>query len=420
METMRVLCGVGDHPPVATFHYGPDCLNALDQIEGGSIDLVLLKLPPYAAAENPDCDVAWKDRRHSVLSREPHPDIFIKHVVEVVISAMRCVHPTGQMFITICDSSYIGDDEYDANIVARLTNRQKGQAFNVPAFLLTALDPLYCVRPLPVYKRNPPPPSTHKKTLVSAISWMLQVSHVPYPFLDPVNGLVPTVAGKPAGNKNGRRVQPAARGTSQLIHSVPQPVLRPERILRDVDISRLSALDEIREYVHVRNAEGQLKGDDFFLLEVDGYENIHPIAYHGRTTAERVSDVVNLPKAMTELMVHTFTSEKGVCPVCRHPWVRTLKHREWHPSCPARRDCGPTTPVRPKVLDIFSGGASVGRSAVSLGRDYIGIDFDEGELLGACCNVQGGGLGRPLNASAIARERHRGLGDIGAIFGGDE
>ena len=63
------------------------------------------------------------------------------------------------------------------------------------------------------------------------------------------------------------------------------------------------------------------------------------------------------------------TSAHGVCPECLAPWKRSGNC--WEPTC----KCGRPDTIAARVLDPFSGTATTGQVAFSLGRDYIGLDL---------------------------------------------
>lgn len=107
------------------------------------------------------------------------------------------------------------------------------------------------------------------------------------------------------------------------------------------------------------------------------------------------------------------TSARGCCPLCLAPWVRVTEnvptgkkqktgsnwdtgegahgsfHRNGRETKPADQDvmasktigwspsctCPPHDPIACRVLDPFSGSATTGQVAFSLGRDYIGLDL---------------------------------------------
>lgn len=65
------------------------------------------------------------------------------------------------------------------------------------------------------------------------------------------------------------------------------------------------------------------------------------------------------------------TSEKGCCPTCGAPWVRT-EDKAWSKNCA----CTFAEPVPCRVLDPFHGSGTTGAVAEFLGRHYTGIELN--------------------------------------------
>jgi DNA modification methylase len=109
--------------------------------------------------------------------------------------------------------------------------------------------------------------------------------------------------------------------------------------------------------------------------------NVNPRPYPGAHFAVWPSELV-------ELMILAGTSAKGSCPQCGAPWRRDSKGIEtvdWQPIC----DCGDHQVARSLVLDPFSGSGTTGMVALRLGRDYIGVDLNANYLPLACARIQG-------------------------------
>ncbi len=120
------------------------------------------------------------------------------------------------------------------------------------------------------------------------------------------------------------------------------------------------------------------------------------------------SHFATFPPALAERCIKAGTSERGCCPACGAPWVRSVnvtydnpgnrttngprsianhdisagfavrleKRTEttgFRPSC----DCPPADPVPRTVLDCFSGAGTTGLVADRLGRDAILIELNE-------------------------------------------
>ena len=140
--------------------------------------------------------------------------------------------------------------------------------------------------------------------------------------------------------------------------------------------------------------------------------NINPQAYKGAHFA-------CWPPALAEIMIKAGTGEKGCCSGCGQP-LRRVVDREtcrdlaetrempktplnvvragWRQQQPSGQSttkgwertcsCSDTETSRCVVLDPFSGSATTGKVALSLGRDYIGIDLNASYLELAVARIQ--------------------------------
>lgn len=135
------------------------------------------------------------------------------------------------------------------------------------------------------------------------------------------------------------------------------------------------------------------------------------------------------PPGLVEPMVKASTSEKGYCSVCGNPWYRTVTlgdrgdwrsdHLEsvdadWVASSeedafkPRKRvigdweiDCDHGgNPVPGIVLDPFSGSATTGEVAMSLGRSYVGLDLNPDYLEVAQQRITGLKAGRKKDTTS--------------------
>jgi DNA modification methylase len=92
------------------------------------------------------------------------------------------------------------------------------------------------------------------------------------------------------------------------------------------------------------------------------------------------------PPELPARCIRAGTSEKGACPKCRAPWKRVVERPleveegdeplsvtiGWAPTC----KCDAGDPVPCLVLDPFMGSGTTGAEALSLGRDYLGIEVN--------------------------------------------
>ena len=126
------------------------------------------------------------------------------------------------------------------------------------------------------------------------------------------------------------------------------------------------------------------------------------------TTSYKGAHFAVWPETLVEPMVKAGTSEKGRCPTCKTPWQRITEKKDgvpgadgkplrvpvtigWVPSC----DCDEHAPERCVVLDTFSGSGTTGVVAMSLGRDYVGLDISKKYRPLASARLQG--LPAPLD-----------------------
>lgn len=113
-----------------------------------------------------------------------------------------------------------------------------------------------------------------------------------------------------------------------------------------------------RDLTNVGYATGTRNLRSVWAINTRPYKNAHFATY---------------PEALPALCIQAGTSARGVCPVCRAPWVRNAG--TWAPTC----DCG-ADPIPAVVLDPFNGSGTTGAAALALGRDYIGLDLCESYL----------------------------------------
>lgn len=92
------------------------------------------------------------------------------------------------------------------------------------------------------------------------------------------------------------------------------------------------------------------------------------------TKSYRGAHFATWPPKLVEPMILAGTSEKGCCTVCGEPYRRVPEG--WGLTC----SCNSEDSSRCVVLDPFSGSGTTGAVALEHGRDYIGIDMNQGFL----------------------------------------
>ena len=113
-------------------------IDVLKQIPGNSID-VCVTSPPYWGLRNyGDCtNVKWDDGYEGQLGLEPHPQMYINHIVQIMREVRRVLKDTGTLWLNIGDTmgsfnkrKYIGilkrnlTEEEKAYVIKELVNRE--------------------------------------------------------------------------------------------------------------------------------------------------------------------------------------------------------------------------------------------------------------------------------------------------------
>lgn len=444
MRVETVYAAVGDDPPQAGLSYGLNVIDGLRCIPPNSINMVCTS-PPYWSlrdygvakqvwgGSNPDCEHDWgtdiegkpqtggtdpntsslgvksggntltpegvvrSNTRSHVPSRtssfclkcnawygclglEPTPDLFVEHIVEIGREIRRVLHPSGTFWLNLGDS-YMSHAAKDYTNLGGREGERLGEEGYADTIIIG----------------RPKVEGLKDKDLVG-VPW---------------------------------RVALALQADGWW--------LRNDIIWQKSNAMPSSVDDRFSckyEHIFLFAKEAQY----FFDLDAVRVPHAHGSAddqsgknpgdiWETATAQYKGAHFAVWPPILVERMIRAGTSEKGRCPNCFSPWKRIVECKGggiktegsdenmtgdrlgsdptqydrlklkgatvvtgaqritlgWEPTC----ECEPLEPERCMVLDTFSGSGTTGVVAMKNGRNYLGIDLNEGYLDLAVARLRG-------------------------------
>ena len=418
-----VQAPVGDNPPTAFLYYGQNVLETLRDLPDRSVQMVCTS-PPYWGLRDygtegvvwggdPKCqhqfamheathtrknpggaginrDRGFDDLRgqqqgfcrcgawKGSLGLEPTPELFVEHLVEIFRDVHRVLRDDGTIWLNLGDS-YVGGGGFTPGSPSNQTS--KTGKYNAA-----------------MHRGIRPQGSLKPKDLVG-IPWMVAFAlRADGWFLrsdiiwSKANCMPESVRDRPTN-----------------AHEYVFLLSKSSRYYYDAEAIKVQATT-----LENRSGQGKFDGTDTKARDLTKAD---PQPLRNRRTVWDISTrpfrgahFAVWPPDLVELMVKAGSSEKGNCPCCGAPWVRTVDREHlgatkgsrpdpgmacptgkaigsntrgmphvpvatvgWEPSC----QCTPVqTPERAVVLDPFSGSATTGAVAFQWGRNYIGIDLN--------------------------------------------
>jgi len=392
-----VVQDVWDNAPEARLYYGIDVIEGLKLLPDASVHMVVTS-PPY-----------WRLRDYGVegqIGLEETPDEYVGKLVDVFREAARVLRPDGTLWLNLGDS-YSGGGGFSPNAPSNLSGSKQT---TVGGNAKRLYQPGSC-RPAQGLK---------SKDLVGIpwrVAFALQADgwYLRSDIVWAKNAVMPE----------------SVRDRPTRSHEFVFLLAHPEsggRYFYDHDAIREPFVDERQgrsggERGRLPNRQSAGRSGFADPCGIDPSHNggrnkrtvwtVNPKPYKGAHFAV-------WPTKLVEPMILAGTSEKGCCPICGAQWVRGVervgriplnarrKHLSksandgtrrklvggtarstlgagvggdvpsrqsvtvgWGPGC----ECG-EEPVRPIVLDPFSGSATTGLVALQNGRDFIGIDLN--------------------------------------------
>jgi len=337
--------------------YGIDAREALRQIADRSIHVCITSPPYYHARDystppqvwggDPECKHRWDCDSYCAccgawlghLGREPHPDAFVDHLVEVFREVHRVLRDDGTLWLVMGDG-YMSHGATDTTRSGGFTGRKM--------------------------RRNP--------ALCDAV-----------------------VVGKPvtAGLKDKDLIGIPFRAALAL--QADGWWWRSTIVWEKPNALPSSAEDRphlCHEYVLMFSKQAHYFYDPHPVREGDHHCRT---VWSVPTVPFPEAHFATFPPEPARRMVSAATSERGVCQKCGVPWNRIIQRGGttasdaeadapgtnrctttvgWAPNC----DCGDESPIPSTVLDPFCGSGTTGMVAVGLGRDFIGIDLNSAFL----------------------------------------
>jgi hypothetical protein len=384
------------------------------------------------------CGARRVDRQ---IGLEDTPDAYAARLVEVFREVRRVLHPSGVLWLNMGDSyatnGYLGRRD-KAGFGSAVNGGERGKAYDFQkrgrlrdglkekdllgtpwalAFALRA-DGWYLRCAPPLVKDNCMPESVTDRLTTAHEYWFLLAKSARY-FWDADAVRVPHTTKpqrrlvSPRGEKAMLARGAADVGFARYTSAEPTAYGHPAgRNLRTSDVFNQSLDDLIeRERAWLAHLE-HVRAQGGMLLDREG----DPLALCYPTFAFPGAHFATFSPHMITPLLKAATSERGCCPACRAPWVRTVEKtrgpvaetftpkiaakveaglhspvtglhnpgwREhppaststvsWHPSCA----CPPADAVPCLVLDCFAGSGTVGLVARRLGRRFVGFDLNE-------------------------------------------
>ena len=345
---------IWDNAPTATLLYGQHASKAFAQIEPHSVQLIATS-PPYSWPRNYRVpDVKMEDGWEGQLGREPTPDLYAEHLVDVFDKARSILRPDAVVFVNLADN-YVGGGGYVPTSPSNTKTATKKRGFGghgagtvtggIPTscgikakslalapfrFVTLMVDRGWICRSTIIWHKPSvtPQPDPTKLTVDHEYVFMFSMNRNYYFDGDPLRR-VPSISASYSYTPGESTEQEG-----------PPP-----------------------------SQERRPLGRSVWHISTEHWSGTHKAVW---------------PKGLVRPMIQAATSSKA-CPQCRAPW-RRVKGDQRVPSCPCPNNDGSAHCI---VLDPFSGSGTTGEVALEENADFIGIDLQEDYFQEAMDRVQG-------------------------------
>jgi DNA modification methylase len=393
----------GDNQPKAHLYYGQDVITTLRELDEGSVHTVCTS-PPYWGLR----DYGTGDAQ---IGLEETPEKYVGRMVEVFRQVARVLRPDGTLWLNLGDcfaSTNVGNRNGATGTLNPSMKRDgtnKGKGGNEYRALPYGLKPKDLVG-IP----------WRVAFALQADGWYLRSD---------------IVWAKSACMPESVRDRPTKAHEYIFLFAHPESggryyydldAIREPHNLKYVQRRHTFNTERSENFPAHRRSDMAMKYDGVPMGNPAGrnkrsWWNINPKPYKGAHFAV-------WPPKLVEPMIRAGSSAKGACPTCGASWLRIVERvvpddpgrgensqhvqaadqlsaraastgkrmlgsdyqaqlnanppvtTGWKPTC----ECEEHEPVRSVVLDPFSGSATTGMVALQEGRDYIGIDLNEGYL----------------------------------------
>lgn len=368
--------GLGDNPSSVRLEFGSEAMIKVREMGEGTVDLIMLRVPPYAILRDGGDNGEWLDYDGVPLGREATVERYRARVCALFDDLMRVLSRYGCLIVRLEDSTHDGNDTYLPTAIGDMEGRPRGKLYGNPEYFANYLCQKYCkYSRLPHLISNGKPSLSNR--LVPDMADYLVVAHTPRPHW--VRDTTPTVSKHGSGNTEEVRLLEPQRGSTGS-HGVVWDH-KPERAVRLGDVIKTLLQEWLGNFdEEVRQI---IQGAPTIAHIVREGLSVPVLASGPNSSLKTTERETSPPKWLYQNIIRCATSEYGYCPRCRAPFILTKSG-----SLRANHRCGPVTPAKPVVMGVRLIGGDEGKFAVEAGCDFIGIGMKADDALGARANIE--------------------------------
>ena len=415
-----------------------DARETLTEVESESVHMAVTS-PPYYSPKKGLRAYEWDENKTKIiveptkwadgwvgyLGKEPHPDMYVSHLMEIFSEVWRVLRPDATFFLNLGDShagsgcgpsgktSWCGQNQSDrqghsggsAPIPEGLKRKD---IFGIPYRVGFAMQKAgWYWRSIIPWEKKSGMPGSYKDRPISTIEHILILTKTEDNFYD----YVPVMYY--CSNSYKRDKRPKGVLCQRVNENTKQD--QNDSQFKKMDKQNLSGNPTYMSFnERWKNRTGNsdkrlLRESDLFFESFQGLwldENNEPEALVLNTGNYAGKHSASFPPELPEICLLMGTSEKGVCPICGSPQKRVIKteyvHHDkwygeradarhsrgsagksydepvdrvtigWEPGC----KCNVDFTISATVLDMFHGSGATGVACNWHNRDYIGCEIN--------------------------------------------
>ena len=373
--------------------YGRDCVESLREMEDGTVHCCVTS-PPYWGLRDYGCE--------GQIGLEPTPDAYVAKMVEVFREVRRVLRDDGTLWLNVGDSyASNGVSGYQSGL-DEFAKRERKQENNGPKTALRK------------HGRAPTSDGMKPKDLC-LIPWRLALA------LQADGWWCRSVIcwAKKSCMPESVTDRPTNSWEPIFLLAKSAKYFYDAEAVREPHEHGIKSEGEGGEYYGGKHGKGTGRSAENGNVWNPKVRNYNPAGRNQRNVWHlgpepyAAAHFATFPSEIPRRAILAGTSARGCCPVCLAPWVRVVEkvptgkkqktgsnwdtgagahgsfHRNGRETKPADQNvmasktigwsqsctCPPHEPIACRVLDPFSGSATTGQVAFSLGRDYIGLDL---------------------------------------------